>query len=97
MKLLDLLKAVHGGRRAFHEGDQHFPDIVRILDNEGSGVLEALVRTITTERVGEIGRCTAVNFKGLSRHGHQLLKGLAGEAYQFVQAEGALRLDLRNV
>lgn len=80
MKLLDLLTAAQGGTRAFHEGDQHFSDIIRILDDEGSGVLEALVRTITTERDGEIGRCTAVNFDGLSRNGRQLLKDLAGEA-----------------
>ncbi|MBN6150161.1 hypothetical protein JR065_07395 [Xanthomonas sp. AmX2] len=79
MQLFDLLKAVQGGALAFDEHDHRFSDIIRILDNEGAGVLEASIRIITTERDGELGRCTSVICKGLSQYGYQLLDDLAGK------------------
>jgi hypothetical protein len=80
MKLIDLLKAAHAGSLSYREGDEHFPEVIRILDNEGSGFFNSPVRTITTVRDGEIGRCTMVTVSGLTYTGQILLESLASEA-----------------
>jgi hypothetical protein len=80
MKLVDLLKAAHTGSFSSREGDEHFHEVIRILDNEGCGLFDSPVRTIITIKDGEIGRCTQVALSGLSYSGQILLESRASEA-----------------
>jgi hypothetical protein len=81
MELIDLLRAAHSGDFSCKEGDKNFNDVIRIMDSEGSGLFNSQIRTITTERDGEIGRCTAVELKGgLNTFGLMELKKPAGDA-----------------
>ncbi|MBN6102107.1 hypothetical protein JR064_08010 [Xanthomonas sp. CFBP 8703] len=81
MELIDLLKAAQSGVCAYKEGDKDFNDVIRILDNEGNGLFKNPIRTITTERNGELGRCTAIELKGgLNTFGLMALEKLAGDA-----------------
>lgn len=81
MELIDLLKAAQAGDYSCKEGDKNFNDVIQIMDSEGSGLFHSQIRTITTERNGEIGRCTAVELKGgLNTFGLMELKKLVGDA-----------------
>lgn len=64
MTLQDLLLAAQSGPFSCEEGDAEFFDVLHILANEGAGMFNDVVRTVSTHRDGEIGRCTAVAING---------------------------------